>query len=221
MAPIILEALPLTHEAWAPFGDVIQGTEDPATMPAHVVTNNILVNPIPGHKFNRVSPIISTYADKAPAELGTPKTAISIIRIGPPKGLALGGKFELRMFERHAATTQAFIPLAKAEPKWEQFTGEKALVQDSSEGMIVVGCLNGADDKPDLSTLKVFLASPSQGVCYHAGIWHHSIVSLGHQDYAAIDTQITTNSSLKVDAEILRLSPEDEPHAIVQLPALA
>ena len=61
--------------------------------------------------------------------------------------------------------------------------------------MIVVGCLNGAgklsddleeshtspsseltvcsvsDNKPDLSTLKVFVTSPAQGVCYHAGIW--------------------------------------------------
>lgn len=31
--------------------------------------------------------------------------------------------------------------------------------------------LNSTDGKPDLSTLKVFVSSPAQGVCYHAGIW--------------------------------------------------
>ena len=36
---------------------------------------------------------------------------------------------------------------------------------------IAVVALNGKDDKPDLSTLKAFLITSSQGVSYHAGIW--------------------------------------------------
>ncbi|KAL8287612.1 hypothetical protein RQP46_003470 [Phenoliferia psychrophenolica] len=76
------------------------------------------------------------------------------------------------------------------------------------------------DDKPDLSTLQVFLASPSQGVCYHAGIWHHSVVSLAHADYAAIDTQITTDSSLKIDCEIIRKAAGEASFAVAQLPSL-
>jgi allantoicase len=36
---------------------------------------------------------------------------------------------------------------------------------------IVIGCLNGKDDKPDLSTLRAFLATSSQGVSYDQGIW--------------------------------------------------
>ena len=47
------------------------------------------------------------------------------------------------MLERHAATTQAFIPMAKAGAEWEEFNGEKALKQTTGGGMIVVGCLNG------------------------------------------------------------------------------
>lgn len=36
---------------------------------------------------------------------------------------------------------------------------------------ITVVALNGADDKPDLSTLRAFLVTNGQGVSYHAGIW--------------------------------------------------
>lgn len=36
---------------------------------------------------------------------------------------------------------------------------------------IVIGCLNGKDDKPDLNTLRAFLATSSQGVSYDQGIW--------------------------------------------------
>jgi allantoicase len=40
--------------------------------------------------------------------------------------------------------------------------------------MIVVVALNGADDKPDVRTMKAFLVTNSQGVSYHAGIWRES-----------------------------------------------
>lgn len=168
MSPLRLTFLPLTHAAWAPYGDVIQGTEDPSTMPASVTTNRITATPIlvrplfllpppptlssevnlpqltQGHKFNRISPIISTYPA---AESGSePITSISVIRIGPPAGLALGSEFAVRMLERHAATTQAFVPMAKAGRAWDAFNGQTALERDGEEagGMVVVGCLNGA-----------------------------------------------------------------------------
>jgi allantoicase len=40
---------------------------------------------------------------------------------------------------------------------------------------VVIGCLNGNDDKPDLSTLRAFLATSSQGVSYNEGIWRESL----------------------------------------------
>ena len=48
----------------------------------------------------------------------------------------------------------------------------------------------------------------------------HSVVSLAHADYAAIDTQITTDSSVKIDCEIVRKAAGEEAFAIAQLPAL-
>ena len=37
--------------------------------------------------------------------------------------------------------------------------------------MVVVVALNGKDDRPDVSTMKAFLVTGSQGVSYHAGMW--------------------------------------------------
>ena len=60
----------------------------------------------------------------------------------------------------HAHTSQAFIPMGKGDRK------------DAQGGAyVVIGCLNGKDDKPDLSTLRAFLATSSQGVSYDEGIW--------------------------------------------------
>jgi ureidoglycolate hydrolase len=36
----------------------------------------------------------------------------------------------------------------------------------------------GLDDRPDLSTLRAFVASVAQGVVYDTGIWHHPLICL-------------------------------------------
>ncbi|KAK4046132.1 Allantoicase [Microbotryomycetes sp. JL201] len=220
--PLHIVAEPLTHKSWAPYGDVIQGSDDPLSMPAHVVTNTITANP-QGYKFNRISPITSLYASSSDDAnfQGKPHTAINVIRVGPPKGLSHEGTtFDVRMLERHVATSQAFVPMSKAGHEWDEFTGQKGLEQTRGGGMLVVGCLGGPDGLPDYSTLKVFVSSPGQGVCYHPGIWHHSLVSFARADIASIDTQITTDGSKLIDLEILRRQPDEEPFAIVQLPKI-
>lgn len=67
---------------------------------------------------------------------------------------------------------------------------------------IAVVALNGKDDKPDVSTLRAFLITSSQGVSYHAGIWRkypnphvaladntdHAMLSVdGPGDYACVE----------------------------------
>ena len=63
------------------------------------------------------------------------------------------------MLERHAASSQAFLPLAKAGAEWDEFTGTKGLDQVRGGGMIVVGCLNGAGKLSD--DLEESRSSPS------------------------------------------------------------
>lgn len=46
----------------------------------------------------------------------------------------------------------------------------------------------------------------------------HSVLTLSPTDYAAIDTQVTTDSSTKDDCEVLRQSAEAAPWAVIEVP---
>ncbi|SCZ94765.1 BZ3500_MvSof-1268-A1-R1_Chr12-1g03643 [Microbotryum saponariae] len=230
MTPLQLKVEPLTHEAWAAFGHVIQGAEDSSAVPQGIAVNKISHTTRLGHKFNRLAPITSSYP--ASSSSSTPAadkavTSISLARIGPVPELKFGTSFEVRMLERHAASSQAFMPLNTSGDEWTRWNGEKGLKgqEQTPGGMLVMGALCGEDeeanDKPDLSTLRVFLSSPSQGLSYNEGVWHHSVLSFNYADYAIVDTQITTDSSLKLDCEILRRKVgEEAPFAVVEVPMI-
>jgi len=44
------------------------------------------------------------------------------------------------------------------------------------------------------------------------------MLSLTPTDYAGVDTQITQNSSLKIDCEALRRTAEEEPFLYIRVP---
>jgi ureidoglycolate lyase len=65
--------------------------------------------------------------------------------------------FTVRTLEKHPLSTQLFVPLG-------------------AERYVVVVALG--DAAPDLSTLSAFLASGKQGITYHPGVWHHTLMAL-------------------------------------------
>jgi len=76
---------------------------------------------------------------------------------------------------------------------------------EQSRAYLVIVALNGADDKPDLMTLRAFLATTAQGISYHAGVWHHPMISLETPiDFACVETQLGEDGN-KMDCEILNL----------------
>ena len=92
--------------------------------------------------------------------------------------MARGDAFQLpvtiRMLERHPIGSQAWIPT-------------------NNTPFIVVVAPNGADDLPDESHLRAFYATGQQGVNYHAGTWHHPLMSYGQQgDFIVVDRIGTT-----------------------------
>jgi len=121
-------------------------------------------------KFHRLAHVKHTYPEGMLKRGGL---HISTIRaFGPQHETKNGITIDITVLERyvlfgvcgadgsHAHTSQAFIPMGKGDRK------------DAQGGAyVVIGCLNGKDDKPDLSTLRAFLATSSQGVSYDEGIW--------------------------------------------------
>ncbi|KAI8387031.1 ureidoglycolate hydrolase-domain-containing protein [Blakeslea trispora] len=70
--------------------------------------------------------------------------------------------FVVKLLERHPYSSQAFVPMTDRKTR----------------GYLVIVALNGVDDRPDLSTLRAFVANSKQGINYHQGVWHHPMVVL-------------------------------------------
>ncbi len=66
---------------------------------------------------------------------------------------------ELKLLERHPASTQAFLPLVVGR-------------------MLVCVAPTAANGSPDVAGLRAFVAQPGQGINYGVGVWHHPIVAL-------------------------------------------
>lgn len=180
-----LTALPLTPEAFAPYGDVIQAWELPSSAPRGTRVSK--ANQGTADKFHNLAKVEHTYA---PEQLKRGGVALACMRAGPQFDVRNGADIPVLKLERHAATTQAFIPMGRTEHK-------------AGGTFVVVVALNGPDDKPDLSTLRAFIPTSAQGVSYQQGIWHHPMLTVNEfVDYACLDAQ-TGDEGLKIDCETL------------------
>jgi allantoicase len=185
---ITIPVLPLTAEGFAPFGQVIQATS-PSSTPS-----SVKVTPANGgtaQKYHKLSLLNAGY----PSESGE-TTGISIYRCQPLEDISEGVTV-LKTLERHLFTSQAFIPMG---------SGGGEGLSDPSNSYLVVVAHNGTDDKPNLETLKAFVATTAQGISYDAGTWHQPMTVLNKPlDLACVETQIGDGSAL--DCEILDLDP--------------
>lgn len=147
----MVPVLPITPEAFAPYGQVIQAyasrPEGIKVTPANAGTAD---------KFHKLTLPNSSYPVDSGASLG-----ISVYRCKPLEDISDGVTI-LRALERHPHTNQAFIPMG-------QGGGEG--IADPATSYLVVVAHSGPDDKPDMKTLKAFVATAAQGISYNAGIW--------------------------------------------------
>lgn len=89
-------------------------------------------------------------------------TAISLVRSQP-----LPSPLHIKVLERHPLASQAFIPR-------------------DDRPFIVVVAPRGDAIAPD--DIRAFVADGKQGVNYHPGIWHHSLLALApDQDFILVD----------------------------------
>ncbi|GAA6038454.1 hypothetical protein JCM8097_007659 [Rhodosporidiobolus ruineniae] len=160
-----LPAVPLTPSAFAPYGSVIQSYPDERSAPKEIKIKT--VNFGTARKFNHLAPVtfLPPPTDRLPAGAGQGEVNFCVFRCEPQVGVkGPNGKsqWEVKVLERHEFSSQAFVPMG----------GEGA------GRYLVLVALPGADGSPDLSTLRAFLASPTQGISYAPNVWHHPLLPI-------------------------------------------
>lgn len=141
----VLQASPLTREAFAPYGDLIQAD---ATVERFPINNGTTM------RFHELAHVQA---------LGAGARAIISIFRGQP----FVPPVSLQLMERHPLGSQAFIPM-----RAERFL---LVVAPPGDGFSV-------------ADLRAFIANGSQGVNYHAGVWHHPLLSLDRvSDFLVVD----------------------------------
>ncbi|KAJ7703008.1 galactose-binding domain-like protein [Mycena rosella] len=185
---MLVPVLPLTPEAFAPFGQVIQAYGDHGAAPKG--TKITPANQGSASKFHKLSLLASSYPSEAGATAG-----LSVYRCNPLEGIAADGTTELKVMERHPYTNQAFIPMGKG-------SGEG--LADPGSAYLVVVAKNAADGRPDLSTVRAFIATASQGIVYDTAVWHQPMTVLGKaMDFTCVETQVGDGGV--ADCEIVEL----------------
>ncbi|KZV74436.1 Allantoicase [Peniophora sp. CONT] len=179
-----IPALPLSPEAFAPFGQVIQSYPDVNAVPNPRTSKITPANFGTALKYHKQTILKGSY----PPELGaTP--GISVYRCEPTPNKT---EVEVRALERHPYTNQAFVPMGA----------------DASKRYVVAVGKNGADDKPDVSTLRAFVVRGDQGVVYDTAVWHLPMTVLdGPMDLACVETQIGNGDA--ADCGIVMLEDAD------------
>jgi len=152
-----IPVLPLTSEAFEPFGQVIQAYVDHDA--ASLNTRITQANQGTATKFHKLALLSSSY----PAKDGA-TTGLSIYRCQPVKDLPADRTWEITTLERHPFTNQAFIPMGRSE------MGGDGLECPGTSYLVVVA-KNGSDDKPDVTTLRAFVATAAQGIMYNKAVW--------------------------------------------------
>lgn len=172
----VIPVLPLTPEAFAAFGQVIQAYGNHTTAPPG--TKITPANRGTATKFHKLALIKSSYPEGCSSTTG-----ISVYRCDPVK--VTSNMVELKVLERHKHTTQAFIPMGVGSFSWEE-----GLLEPGKKYLVVVA-LTGDDLKPDLSTLRGFVATAAQGIMYNTAVWHQPMTVLeSAMDFSCVETQI-------------------------------
>lgn len=216
---LTITAHPLTPEAFASFGEVIQNPR-PDVHPSHFADAGppplpfaaVSANQGSAIKYQHVTRMKNHYDGHAPS--GVPGVAVmnmfvcaarnlSGSRAGNPSlpsSAPTAGYFEVSILERHPFTTQTFSPISST------LTGEGLVSDKRKNGYLVIVAPNQVpstassengtipngtpENPPDLTKIKAFVATTNQAVTYGAGTWHAPMVALGPEG-STVDFVVT------------------------------
>jgi allantoicase len=152
-----IPVLPLTPDAFEPFGQVIQAYAEKDAAPRSIRITP--ANEGTASKFHKLALLSSSYPPETKATTG-----LSVYRCQPVQNPATDGTWQITTLERHPFTNQAFIPMGCS------MMADNGL-ENSGTSYLVVVAKNGVDDKPDPGTLRAFIASAAQGIMYDKAVW--------------------------------------------------
>ncbi|KAG0163875.1 Allantoicase [Apophysomyces sp. BC1015] len=136
-------------------------------------------------KYHHVAEIVNIFPN------GNGYTNMCVFRCSPATQLP----FVVKLLERHPYSSQFFVPMTDG----------------NTRGYLVIVALNGKDDKPDMSTMKAFIATSKQGVNYRQGTWHHPMIALENEtDFAVL---VHESGTPQDDCQEV-----DVPEIVVQVP---
>ena len=124
----VIPALPLTPEAFAPYGYVVQAYPTPIAAPRGIKVTS--ANQGSAMKYHELAPVKSSYPEGAGA-----KTALSMFR-SKATDAKVGEMFDVKLLERHPCTNQAFFAVGAGG------VSEYALTKQG-RAYIVIVALNG------------------------------------------------------------------------------
>ncbi|KAJ9107196.1 hypothetical protein QFC19_002856 [Naganishia cerealis] len=187
-----VEALPLTYEAFLPYGQVIQAFSGPTAAPKGIAKTT--ANQGTACKYHKMALVEDLFKNKQDK-----KTSIGVIRSQPR--VSTGSEVDITVLERHPLTNQAFVPLGESTGSGTSIGGAKMA---KGSYVVMVALPDTTPGQPDLSTLRVFTVPSSQGISFNAGIWHNPLMTADKQmDFACIESfDAQTN---KVDTDFYRV----------------
>jgi ureidoglycolate lyase len=112
---------------------------------------------------------------------------VAVFRCTP----VLARPIRVAVLEKHAASTQLFVPM-------------------NAKRFLVLVARGG--DAPDLSTLAAFIASGPQGISYAPGTWHHPMIAL---DRAIDFTCLSFEDGTDADCTSVTYAAGDQPEIVV------
>lgn len=184
----VIPALPLTPEAFAAFGQVIQAWADVNATPKAIKVTP--ANQGSATKFHKLSLLDSSYPPGLSATTG-----LSVYRC-KHLPIRLGEEWAVRVLERHPYTNQAFIPMGTGASLSDQ------LLETQGRAYLVVVATNGDDDKPDLETLRAFVAHTGQGIVYNRGVWRKSAICILRSEGLKIESRSSHGDSRDREPEL-------------------
>lgn len=137
----MLVAEPISRKRYAAYGDVIEASPELETTPANFGTAT---------RFLGAAELLNHRPGRAEGH-------VSVYRCGPE----MGPTVRIEVLERHAYSTQIFLPMT------------------SASRYLVVVC--PGTERPDLAAAQAFVVRSPVGISYRPGVWHHPMVALGRE----------------------------------------